>query len=353
MKHAFPYFYGALLGGAIGDALGAPIEFMRFEQVMGILGETGVTDYIIPPGHKHALVTDDTQLMLFTAEGLIRSATRAHRKNKERTLQGIAITVFRAYLRWLYTQGLQTARWSKKDYDGWLVKVSRMHAYRDPGVTCLTTLGKGVMGTLNQPISENLGCGCVMRVVPVGLVEESERVFDIAIRLAAITHGNPTAYLSAGTLAYIIHEIIEDQEIEKAVYSARDKLSQEENSKDVIEKIDLAIKLVQEGNPSREKIEQIGKGLDAHEVLAMAIYAALSYPQDYLKGVLLGINHSGASDSVGGITGCILGGYLGIHKIPTDLAERVELHKEIKELATDLLTFYQDGEAWLTKYPAW
>ena len=353
MKHAFPYFYGALLGGAIGDALGAPIEFMRFEQVMGILGTEGITDYIIPPGHKHALVTDDTQLMMFTAEGLIRSATRAHRKNKERTLEGISIAVFRAYLRWLYTQGLQTARWSSKDYDGWLVKVSRMHAYREPGVTCLTALGKGIMGKLDKPINNSLGCGCVMRVVPVGLVEDKERVFDVAIRLAAITHGNPTAYLSAGTLAYIIREIIEDKEIEEAVQAARVRVSKEVGCEDLLEKLDLAIRLAKEGKPCRDQIEQIGSGFVAHEVLAMAIYAALSYPKDYLRGVLLGINHSGDSDSVGGITGCILGCYLGIQSIPIDLASKIELHREIKELATDLLTFYQDGEEWLKKYPAW
>lgn len=353
MKHAFPYFYGALLGGAIGDALGAPIEFMRFEQVMGILGTAGITDYIIPPGHKHALVTDDTQLMMFTAEGLIRSATRAHRKNKERTLEGISIAVFRAYLRWLYTQGLQTARWSVKDYDGWLVKVSRMHAYREPGVTCLTALGKGVMGTLEKPVNDSLGCGCVMRVIPVGLVEERERVFDVAIRLAAITHGHPTAYLSAGAIAYLIRQIIEEQSIEEAVKATRMRLSEEKDSKEVLEKIDLAISLAKEGNPSRDQIERIGKGFVAHEVLAMAIYAALCYPNDYLKGVLLGVNHSGDSDSVGGITGCILGCYLGISEIPVELTTKIELHHEIKELATDLLTFYKDGEEWLKKYPAW
>ena len=353
MKHAFPYFYGALLGGASGDALGAPIEFMRFEQFIGILGTAGITDYIIPPGHKHALITDDTQLMMFTAEGLIRSATRAHRKNKERTLEGISIAVFRAYLRWLYTQGLQTARWQAKDYDGWLVKVSRMHAYREPGVTCLTALGKGVMGTLDRPLNDSLGCGCVMRVVPVGLVEERDRVFEVATRLAAITHGHPTAYLSAGTLAYIIKEIIEDQSIEDAVRAARTRLSKEENCEAVLEKIDLAMCLAEEGKPSRDHIEQIGKGFVAHEVLAMAIYAALCYPEDYLKGVLLGVNHSGDSDSVGGITGCILGCSLGIGKIPAELATKIELHNEIKELSIDLLTFYKSGEEWLQKYPAW
>ena len=353
MKHTFSNFYGALIGGAIGDALGAPIKLMRFEQVMGFLGEQGVTDYIIPPGHKHALVTDDTQLMLFTAEGLIRSETRARYKNSERTIKEVTICVFRAYLRWLYTQGLQTARWRQKDYDGWLVKVSRMHAYREPSVTCLTSLGKGIMGTLEKPISKSLGCGCVMRVVPVGLVEERERVFEIAIRLAAITHGNPTAYLSAGMLAEIVSQIIHDKTIKEGINLARERMLKEKNSQKLIEMIDLAIQLAEGGNPTRDKLESIGDGFEAHSVLARAIYAVLSYPEDYVKGVLFAVNHSGDSDSVGGIAGCMLGAYLGIQQIPSELIEKIELRKEIESLTSDLLTFYQDGEKWQKRYPGW
>lgn len=353
MKHSFSYYYGCLIGGAIGDALGAPIEMMRFEQVMGVWGKQGITGYIIPPGHKHALITDDTQLMMFTTEGLIRSATRAHRKNKERTLEGISIAVHRAYLRWLYTQGLHTERWSSKDYDGWLVNVARLHAYREPGVTCLTSLGKGFRGTLEQPISDSLGCGCVMRVAPVGLIEEEERVFDIAIRLAAITHGHPTAYLSGGALAYMIHQLVEGKNMQEAAYLTREKIQQQPNHEALLEKIDLAIALAKEEKPSRDTIEQIGKGFDAHEVLARAMYAALAYPEDYLKAVLLGVNHSGDSDSVGGITGCLMGCSLGYEKIPEELISEVELHREIKELAEDLCTFYKEGEEWLKKYPAW
>lgn len=353
MKHTFSNFYGALMGGAIGDALGAPIENMRFEQVMGFLGKEGVTGYIIPPGHKHALITDDTQLMLFTAEGLIRSEARARRKQMERTISEVTICVFRAYLRWLYTQGLHTARWSQKDYDGWLVKVSRLHAYREPGITCLTSLGKGVMGTLEHPVSDTLGCGCVMRVVPVGLVEENEKVFETAIRLAAITHGNPTAYLSAGMLAEIISQIILEEPLEEAIKKARERTLKEENHLELIELVDLAMQLAGEGNPTREKMERIGNGFEAHSVLARAIYAALSYEEDYVKGVLFGVNHSGDSDSVGGIAGCLLGAYLGIHHIPSELIEKNELHKEIESLAADLLTFYEEGETWKKRYPAW
>ena len=82
MKHSFSYYYGCLIGGAIGDALGAPIEMMRFEQVMGVWGKQGITGYIIPPGHKHALITDDTQLMMFTTEGKVLRTEKNSRKKQ-------------------------------------------------------------------------------------------------------------------------------------------------------------------------------------------------------------------------------------------------------------------------------
>lgn len=353
MKHSFPYYYGAILGGAVGDALGAPIEFMSYEEIEAIMGPDGVRNFIMPQGQKYALITDDTQLTLFTAEGLLRSATRAHRKNQERTIESIPVVVFRAYLRWLYTQGLQTAYWSKKDYDGWLVKVGRLQAYREPGVTCLTALGKGVMGTLENPINQSLGCGCVIRVLPVGLIEDKTCVFDIATRLAAITHGNPTSYLSAGTFAYIINQIIEGREIEEAVEIACQRLKEEVQHEEVLAIIEKAILLAKEKEPSREKMESLGTGFLAHEVLGMAIYAVLSYPNDYTKAILFAVNHSGDSDSIGAITGSILGAALGYEVIPEEFRLHIELNKEMNELATDLVTFYEEGEAWLSKYPAW
>lgn len=353
MKHLFSNYYGCLMGYAIGDAFGAPIEFMNEVQIASVFGEEGLRQLVIPPNQKYALITDDTQLLMFTCEGLIRSQTRACRKNKERTDEGISIALHRAYLRWLYTQGLQTSRWGQRDYDGWLVKVKRLHAYREPGVTCLTALGKGYRGTKESPINESLGCGCVGRAMPIGLIEEEERVFEIASRSAAITHGHPIAYLSAATLAYITHGLIEGNTILEAVTKSIERLKQEPEGEAILSLIEKAVTLAQEGEPSKEKLESLGTGFVAHEVLAMAIYSALAYSEDYEKAILLAINQSGDSDSVGAITGGILGAYLGIEKIPAEYIQKVELHEELQTLAQDLLTWYLPDAAWLERYPAW
>ncbi len=353
MKRSIANFYGCLMGSAIGDALGAPIEFMQYSDIVKVYGASGVKELDIPCGQRYALITDDTQLTLFTAEGLLRSVTRAKRKDHERTLEGTTITLFRAYLRWLHTQGLNTPHWNKKDYDGWLIKVGRLHAYREPGVTCLTALGKGIMGTLEKPLNDSKGCGGMVRVAPIGLVEDEERAFLLGVRSAAITHGSPSVYLSAGALALMIHYLVEDDELEVAIQKALTYIKEKPGSEEVVAALEMAIALVKEGEPNHEQMECLGKGFMAHEALAMSVYAALAHPKDFEAALRLAVNHSGDSDSVGAIVGSLLGTYLGIEAIPTRWIEGVELSREIEHLAEDLVTFYEESDEWLKKYPAW
>ena len=64
---------GCLIGGAIGDALGAGIEFMSWAEIESTFGPEGVRDFTLDYGHE-APITDDTQMTLFTAEGLVEAA---------------------------------------------------------------------------------------------------------------------------------------------------------------------------------------------------------------------------------------------------------------------------------------
>lgn len=337
----------------MGDALGAPVEFMNDQQISEIFGPEGVTELIIPPYLKHALITDDTQLMLFTCEGLIRSKTRAHRRNKERTEEGIAISLHRAYLRWLYTQGLQTQRWNAHDYDGWLLKIKRLYAYREPEVTCLTALGRGTRGTLENPINQSLGCGCVGRAIPIGLIEQGERAFQIGQISGALTHGEPTAYLSAGVVAYMVSCIVEGKTIKEATIKAIERVKKEVGHSLLSAKLEEAVRLGEEGTPTRVKLESLGEGFLAHEVLAMSVYVALCYNENYYEAIRFAVNQKGNSDSVAAIAGGLIGVSKGAEGLPEEKIGKIEMHREIQELAQDLITFYRPDEVWLEKYPAW
>lgn len=65
---------GCLLAGAAGDALGAPVEFINRAEILRQFGPNGISDYA-PAYGGHGRITDDTQMTLFTAEGLLRACT--------------------------------------------------------------------------------------------------------------------------------------------------------------------------------------------------------------------------------------------------------------------------------------
>ena len=60
---------GSLLAGAIGDALGFEIELDSLEKIYQKYGEDGIQNYRLYD--KEAIISDDTQLTLYTAEALI------------------------------------------------------------------------------------------------------------------------------------------------------------------------------------------------------------------------------------------------------------------------------------------
>ncbi len=360
MKNKLKYFEGCLLGGAIGDALGAPVEFRRYEQIIMEYGEGGVTTLIAPKGEKEALITDDTQMTMFTIEGILRSITRARRKNIPCDKNDITHTMFRAYLRWIYTQGLRTPHWKEKDYDGALVKIRKLYAYREAGITSITALGKGIKGSVDHPINDSKGCGGLMRVAPLGLVDLDIDPFELGCEVAAITHGGPCAYLPAGVLVLMIRRIIEGKEIEEAAQEAISRLRLEERGEESVQVLEGAIALAKDGVCTREKIESLGEGVFAHEALAMAVYVAISSTKyieetkSTMKEALCkAVNHSGGSDIVGAITGQLLGAYFGVDYLEDLFEIHVELEKEIRELAKDLYTLYDSSAYWLEKYPSW
>ena len=182
MRRNENHFRGCLLGGAIGDALGAPIEFFEVDQIKGCYGEAGITDLEIGPGGK-AEITDDTQMTIFTAEGLLRAETRYN----ERGICHVPSVVHRSYLRWLHTQKYSSRKNSNsKDIeDSWLSEIKELNKQRGPGNTCLSALSSGDMGTLEEPINDSKGCGGVMRAAPVGLLCIKERALETGCECAA------------------------------------------------------------------------------------------------------------------------------------------------------------------------
>jgi ADP-ribosylglycohydrolase len=339
-------YRGCLLGGAIGDALGAPVEFLSLSEIRRRHGPKGIADFSPAYGRAGA-ITDDTQMTLFTAEGLLRAACRSNHKG----ICSVPTVVHHAYLRWLHTQG---EPWDPErgPLDGWLVGMSALHSQRAPGATCLSALIGGRPGSPDEPLNNSKGCGGVMRAAPAGLVGAADP-FRLGCEIAALTHGHPTGYLAAGCLSEIIASLIAEQSLEDGVQRAMTTLSGYKRHEECSTRLERALQAAGRGEPSAEVIESLGKGWIAEEALGIAVYCALVTKDDFAAGVRLAVNHSGDSDSTGAITGNILGTLLGVRGLPQDWLDRLELRHEIQELADDLFTLFRDDDEWWERYPGW
>ena len=208
-------FRGCLLGGAVGDAIGAPVEFLDIDEIVRKFGEQGIRDYA-PAYGKLGAITDDTQMALFTAEGMLCARLAS-------VIHGHDLDFFRAtsgsYARWLMTQEHSSRGNSAHAKTGWLLQQRKLYARRAPGTTCLSAL-QSKQGKISRAANDSKGCGGVMRVAPVGMYfarvlgedcSEPKHVSNIFVTgsaLAAITHGHPSGYLSAGVLAVIVSLIL-------------------------------------------------------------------------------------------------------------------------------------------------
>jgi ADP-ribosylglycohydrolase len=317
-------FRGCLIGGAIGDALGWPVEFHSLREVKMKYGENGIQELIVNQ-RGVAEITDDTQLTLFTVAGILSDEP---------------VGVYCSYLYWLKTQGFETN--VKVKIDCWLVNVPEMHARRSPGITCLKALQSGQCGSVTSPINDSKGCGCVMRVAPAGLFYPLEEAFKKGVEFAAITHGHPLGYLSAGAFSYLIATIMEGYPLLLAVENTIQKLSDFPEAKECIVKIEQAKELAKSDIKSEEAIKRLGLGWVSEEALAIALYSALKYQNNFISALKAAVNHDGDSDSTGSITGNILGALQGYRQIPESWIKQLELKDVIIQIADELWMKYKE-----------
>lgn len=329
-RRSLEHFTGCLLGGAVGDALGAPVEFISsLAGIRARFGPGGARDFVSAYG-RPGMITDDTQMTLFTAEGLLEAGGR----ERGTATDDAVVAVYHAYLRWLETQEGRAPYPCPEARGGRLLAIPAMHAARAPGNTCLSALRSGRMGSVEKPVNNSKGCGGVMRAAPAGLVGWPDP-FRLGCAVAAITHGNPSGYLAAGFLASLIAELVQGSNLETAIEHAREALIAWPGHEECLAAVDTAVELARNTSPSAGNVERLGEGWVAEEALAISLYCALVAP-NFEEGVVLAVNHRGDSDSTGAITGNILGLIHGVDAIPRRWLEGLELREVIEETARQL-----------------
>ena len=353
-------FTGCLLGGAVGDALGWPVEFARMSEIIRNYGPEGIRD-LVPGADGLYEITDDTQMTLFTGEGLLRAWASARHHGD---VPDFAAATRRSYLCWLETQGESPHEPQLEGVaTGWLLGVEGLHRRRAPGNTCISALRKGVLSEEGIADNDSKGCGGIMRAVPAGLLAARihsgdttgaiRLAFEIGCATAALTHGHPSGYYPAGVLAAVIATIVTGGTIAEGIDHSLGFLADRSGSQETTDAIRQALDLWQdpEVTPSPEVIETLGGGWVGEEALAIGLYCALVAGDDFARGVRLAVNHSGDSDSTGSITGNILGALLGEQAIPATWLDRLELHDVVRQVGEDLFDAFQGTAAWLKRYP--
>ena len=340
---------GSLIGGAIGDALGYPVEFFSsYERIQARYGTRGITrfdmEYAVGQDGK-AAVSDDTQMTLFTANGLLNA--------KRMGLPG-TVGIRNAYIEWYLTQ---TGNKSSCYNDCWIASLPALNENRAPGTTCMSALGAVFQGQI--PKNDSMGCGGVMRIAPIPLYAIASGTTDgdqcrisienadlLAGDAARITHKHPLGFIPAALMSHVIYRLAcdpkptretmkryikEGTEVMNKLYGAFPK---EVNY--MAELTDSVVRLANNDKSDVENIGVLGEGWTGDEALTIALYCALKHFDNFEEAMIAAVNHAGDSDSTGAVTGNILGAAIGYEAIPQFFKDDLEMHDLVLHMADDL-----------------
>lgn len=333
MKDIRSYIRGSLLGEAIGDALGYPVEFTSQNPLRRAVFELEArnTDF---DGRKCAFYSDDTQMTRAVILGLL-DTPGVHTDFDKATAN-----VAERFVQWYeYPDG----------------------GHRTPGGTCIRGVQRLLSGI--EPLKAGDfnprtggGCGAVMRSAPYGWLwsgkpSQAAQAEEWAAKHATITHGAPIGQASSAALARMIAEATYTANpwlLAKSGLEAAQRYD-EHTARMIAEAMFLASPPGQELFGSKIDCDHYVldkfRGWAGHEAIAASIYCYLRFPTNFKEAVLLAVNSPGDSDSLGAITGSISGAFLGFEEIPKEWIEKIEKRDQLLELAdrfVDILTVPKD-----------
>lgn len=331
------------MGGAVGDALGYEVEFMSLAAIRNRFGENGIADYVLDSDGV-AEFSDDTQMSLFTAEGVLTGvgAGQSHEKD-------ILSYIITAYRYWYYTQTRPMSGMN----GSWLTHLQALWSRRAPGNTCMSALRSITKPDASLVVNNSKGCGGVMRVAPIGIFSAARPgILDLtqagylAGYSAEVTHRHPLSTYSSMALAMIVADCIAQDGIDRKKFRfiVMDRVFRQLglNFKDdkyltVLQAlIENALELAVSDPTDTDAIRILGEGWVAEETLAIAVFSVMRYIDDFEKCVRCAVNHDGDSDSTGAVAGNIIGAILGYNAIPRKYLTDLELHDVLLSVADDL-----------------
>jgi len=311
---------GCLLGGAVGDAMGYAVEFARWDEIKERFGPGGIDRPVVKHGGQ-INVSDDTQMTLFTLEGLLHSKAALAAGDFDEVVANIR----RSYLDWLNTQ--EGGR-SRAGLAATIAADPRLRRRRAPGTTCISALQAGGNGAPQTPLNDSKGCGGVMRVAPIGLLPSltPEHAAELAARAAALTHGHPSGYWSAAAMAAMVRIALDGVGLAQAARRACAIITGRRGADETLAMIEAALSAATRRHTGhREAIDSLGEGgWCGEDALAIALYSALC-GKSFAQVLSIAANHDGDSDSTASIAGQLYGASQGLADLPNEWIRRLDV----------------------------
>ena len=304
-------FAGAMVGLAVGDAIGRPTEFLHsMDAIRSRFGPDGVTDFVADH-HPAGIFTDDTQMSLCVARALIL----AGHEPLDMLMSAMA-----------------------KEFVAWSRSVENDRA---PGTTCMAgcrNLSSGI-GWRVAGIVGSKGCGSAMRAAPIGLFfhDDERKLIEVSRASSLPTHRHPTALASAAATALLTAWAVRREAPAEYPACLVGVMQQMDGGNEVA---DLAGRI-----PAllRRRPEEVlcsgvlGEAWTGDEAVASALYCFCRSPEDYRTTVLTGANTVGDSDSIACIAGAISAAYNGLDAIPEKWRAEAENASYLLQIAAELL----------------
>ncbi len=285
---------GCLLGLAVGDALGGPLEFLSADEIVG-RHDGPVSDMVgggwlsLRPGQ----VTDDTDM----ARALARSLVERGCYEPEAALAN--------YMRWLATDP------------------------PDIGTTIRAVLQKVAGGVEADDAARQVheqsgglsaGNGSLMRIAPLAIRyrDDTYALMEAAQRDSALTHFDPLAGDVCALYCVIVAAELKGQELLEA--PARSEA------------------LIETLNSTPD--EAAGRASDQRGFVLTAFavaFCAYRHFESLEEGLVWAVNLGGDADTNGAVTGALLGARDGVSAIPKRWLDQLEPRAELTALSDQLL----------------
>ncbi|MFC4905357.1 ADP-ribosylglycohydrolase family protein [Kocuria oceani] len=334
----------ALLGGALGDAIGYRAG-----------ADAPSAEHPDPDGGAgRLLVSDDTQLTLYTLDALLEVVEWA---NDGQPADETAC-LWLAYLRWLRTQGVPHPSEAPRPLPRRLDEHEVLHAVRDPAGTVLEALRSGRMGEVERPLLPDAeDAAAVLRSAPFGLLPHVgwRTLAPLAINGAALTHGHPEAQSAAAVYGFTVHAAVRARRegtarpVAAAVAAARETAAHLTRPVDeTLARLDDAVRAAGGPTPAPGALPDgrpadLGAEPTAPVVLAAGLRAALraeaedpaaADPQAvFRRAVGLGTASGVAPEAAASIAGAVTGAALGTAALPPEWLAQLDARDAVADSA--------------------